>query len=152
MYFDTLFSASIKMFTLPDAILVPVFGHLALVFYLFVMVSIKRMKAVGEGQILTDDLAHKSNEPEASRRWANNLNNQFEVPSLFYALIGLLYATASINWIYVSLAFIFLAGRILHTWVQVSGDNVGLRGKMFTINFLAVALMWLMFFFDRWFF
>jgi len=57
------------MFTLPDAILVPVFGHLALVFYLFVMVSIKRMKAVGEGQILTDDLAHKSNEPEASRRW-----------------------------------------------------------------------------------
>jgi len=108
------------MFTLPDAILVPVFGHLALVFYLFVMVSIKRMKAVGEGQILTDDLAHKSNEPEASRRWG--------------------------------LAFIFLAGRILHTWVQVSGDNVGLRGKMFTINFLAVALMWLMFFFDRWFF
>lgn len=140
------------MFALPDAILVPVFGHLALVFYLFLMVSIKRMKAVGEGQIQTDDLAYKNNEPEASRRWVNNLNNQFEVPSLFYALIALLYATASINWIYVSLAFIFLAGRILHTWVQVSGDNVGLRGKMFTINFLAVVLMWLMFFFDRWFF
>lgn len=139
------------MFTLPDAILVPVFGHLALVFFLFVMVSVKRMQAVSIGEIQTDDLAHKSNEPEASRRWANNLNNQFEVPALFYALIALLYATGFINWIYVALSFVFLAGRILHTAVQVNSDNVGLRGKVFTINFLAVSAMWLMFFFDRWF-
>lgn len=139
------------MFALPDVILVPVFGHLALIFFLFVMVSIKRMKAVAEGRIQTDDLAYKNNEPEASRRWANNLNNQFELPLLFYALIALLYATASINWSYVALAFIFLGGRVIHTFVQVSGDNVGLRGKVFTINFLALALMWLIFFFDRWF-
>jgi len=139
------------VFSLPDVILIPVFGHLALVFFLFVMVSIKRMKAVGEGKLNTDDLAHKGNEPEASRRWVNNLNNQFEVPLLFYALIALLYATGSTNWIYVTLAFAFLFGRLIHTLVQVSGDNVGLRGKIFTINFLAVACMWLIFFFDRWF-
>lgn len=139
------------MFTLPDVILVPVFGHLALVFFLFVMVSVKRMSAVAQGNLQTNDLAHKSNEPEASRRWANNLNNQFEVPVLFYALIVLLYATDAVNWIYVVLAFLFFVGRILHTVVQVSGDNVGLRGKVFVINFLAVACMWLVFFFDRWF-
>ena len=139
------------MFALPDVILVPVFGHLWLIFFLFVMVSIKRMSAVAQGNLQTDDLAYKSNEPEASRRWANNLNNQFEVPVLFYALIALLYATDSVNWIYVVLAFLFLAGRLIHTYVQVSGDNVGLRGKVFVINFLAVACMWLVFFFDRWF-
>lgn len=139
------------MFTLPDVILVPVFGHLALVFFLFVMVSVKRMSAVAQGNLQTNDLAHKSNEPEASRRWANNLNNQFEIPVLFYALIVLLYATDAVNWIYVVLAFLFFVGRILHTVVQVSGDNVGLRGKIFVINFLAVACMWLVFFFDRWF-
>lgn len=139
------------MFTLPDAILVPVFGHLALIFFLFVMVSIKRMQAVSLGKLNTDDLAYKNNEPEASRRWVNNLNNQFEIPTLFYALIALLYATGSVNWIYIALAFVFLLGRIAHTYVQVSGDNVGLRGKVFTINFLAVVCMWLVFFFDRWF-
>ena len=139
------------MFILPDAILLPVFGHLLLVFFLFVMVSVKRMQAVGQGKIKTDDLAYKSNEPEASRRWVNNLNNQFEVPTLFYALIALLYATGSVNWIYVALAFLFLFGRLVHTFVQVSGDNVGLRGKVFIINFLAVAGMWLVFFMDRWF-
>ena len=139
------------MFTLPDIILLPVFGHLALIFFLFVMVSIKRMSAVAQGNLQTDDLAYKSNEPEASRRWVNNLNNQFEVPILFYVLIALLYDTDSVNMSYVVLAFVFLAGRILHTVVQVSGDNVGLRGKVFVINFLAVACMWLVFFFDRWF-
>ncbi len=139
------------MFALPDIILLPVFGHLMSVFFLFVMVSIKRMQAVGRGEIQTDDLAHKTNEPEASRRWANNLNNQFEVPTLFYALIALLYATGSVNWIYVAFAFLFLFGRIVHTIVQVTGDNVSLRGKVFTINFLALACMWLILFMDRWF-
>lgn len=139
------------MFALPDIILVPVFGHLVLIFFLFMMVSIKRMTAVAQGELQTDDLAYKSNEPEASRRWVNNLNNQFEVPVLFYALIALLYATGSVNWFYVSFAFLFLFGRMIHTFVQVSADNVGLRGKVFTINFLALVCMWLMFFFDRWF-
>jgi len=139
------------MFTLPDAILLPVLGHLGLVLFLFVMVSLKRMAAVDRGLIERNDLAHKSNEPETSRRWANNLNNQFELPVFFYALIALVYATSTVNWIYVALAWVFLMGRILHMAVQVTTDNVALRGGVFTINFLALACMWLMFFYDRWF-
>ena len=138
------------MFSFPDVILVPVFGHLALVFFLFVMVSIKRMQASKSQDFEINDLAHKGNEPEASRRWANNLNNQFEVPLLFYVLVALLYATSSVNSAYVILGFVFLTGRILHTVVQVSADNVRLRGMVFTINFMALAIMWLMFFYDRW--
>jgi len=138
------------MLSLPDTILIPVLGHLLLILFLFVMVSVKRMQAVSAGQLDIDNLAHKGNEPENSRRWANNLNNQFELPILFYALIALLYATQSFNWIYVALAYVFLFGRILHTYVQVTGDNVDLRGKVFTINFLALVVMWLLFFMDRW--
>lgn len=139
------------MFNEPDVILIPVFGHLALIVFLFVMVSIKRMQAVRDGSLQIDSLAHKGAEPEASRRWVNNLNNQFELPLLFYALIALVYATGSLHWKYLVLGFVFLIGRLLHTAVQVTGDNVGLRGKVFMINFLALACMWLLFFFDRWF-
>lgn len=139
------------MFSLPDTILVPVFGHLLLVFFLFVMVSIKRMQAVGSGQVEIDNLAYKHNEPETSHRWANNLNNQFELPMLFYALVALLYATGGVNWMNVTLSYCFLIGRVLHTFVQVTGDNISLRGKVFTINFLALVAMWALFLFDRWF-
>jgi len=140
------------MFSLPDAILLPVLGHLTLVLFLFVIVSLKRSAAVNQGLIETNDLAHKANEPELSRRWANNLNNQFELPVFFYALVALLYATGTVNWIYVALAWVFLIGRILHMAVQVTTDNVALRGGVFTVNFLALACMWLVFFYDRFFY
>lgn len=138
------------MFELPDAILVPVAGHLLLMIFLFVMVSLKRMQAVKQTSLQIDDLANKHNEPEASRRWVNNLNNQFELPPLFYALIALLYATDQVTAFMVTCAWIFLIGRILHTWVQASGDNVSLRGQVFMINFLALIAMWVMFLAIQW--
>lgn len=42
----------------------------------------------------------------------------------------------------IAAAWVFLIGRLIHTAVQCSGDNVALRGQVFTINFL--ALLWLM--------
>lgn len=138
------------MFQLPDAILLPVTGHLLLILFLFCVVSFKRMQAVKQTDLHINDLARKEMEPERSRRWVHNLNNQFEVPFLFYALIALLYATDSVTEIMVVGAWLFLAGRVLHSYVQVSGDNVGLRGKVFTINFLALGAMWAWFLMTRW--
>lgn len=42
----------------------------------------------------------------------------------------------------VAAARVFLIGRLTHSWVQCSGDNVALRGHVFMINF--VAILWLM--------
>ncbi|MEM9330106.1 MAG: MAPEG family protein [Pseudomonadota bacterium] len=137
------------MLSLPDAILVPVAGHLMWLLFLFGAVSLKRMQAVKINKIEIDDLAHKEREPEISRRWANNLNNQFEVPVLFYGIIALLYATDMVTQTHVFLAWIFLLGRLAHSYVQISGDNVRLRGQVFVINFLAVYAMWALFFLAR---
>ena len=35
-----------------------------------------------------------------------------------------------------------MIGRLIHSAVQCTGDNVALRGQVFTINF--VAILWLM--------
>jgi hypothetical protein len=40
------------------------------------------------------------------------------------------------------LAWVFVAGRVLHSGVQVFTANVRLRGAVFTINFLAVLALW----------
>ncbi len=133
----------------PEWILLPVFGHLVWIFILFVMVSVKRMQATKAGSLSIDELAHNGREPEQSRRWARNLDNQFQVPMLFYALVALLFATEAVTAAQIALAWVFLLGRIVHTFVQISGDNVTLRGRVFTINFAALALMWLVFFYSR---
>ena len=138
------------MTTLPDAILWPVALHLALVLALFVAVSITRMRAVRRGDVSgTGHFARKGAEPEASRRYAANLGNQFELPAFFYALVALLYATDSITATQVALAWIFLIGRLIHTAVQTQTDNVPLRGMVFGINFLALVAMWAFFLFPR---
>ncbi len=133
----------------PEWILLPVFGNLALIFILFMMVSVKRMQATKAGGLSIDDLAHNGREPELSRRWARNLDNQFQVPMLFYGLIALLFATNSVTDLQILLAWVFLFGRIVHTFVQVAGDSVTLRGRVFTINFVALAAMWLVFGYSR---
>ena len=44
----------------------------------------------------------------------------------------------------VALAWIFVAGRVLHSAVQILTRNVRLRGVVFTINFLAVLGLWIL--------
>jgi hypothetical protein len=36
---------------------------------------------------------------------------------------------------------VFVAGRLIHTFVQTLTDNVVLRGRVFLINFLAVVVL-----------
>ena len=42
----------------------------------------------------------------------------------------------------VALAWLFIAGRLLHSAVQILTTNVRLRGLVFTVNFLAVLGLW----------
>ena len=127
------------------SILWPVLAHLALVQVLFAMVSLRRWQAVRMGEIEYGDLAPAGREPERSRRWARNLDNQFQVPMLFYALVALLFATERLEPAQTALAWLFVLGRLAHTAVQVAGDDVALRGRVFAINYLALSAMWLLF-------
>ena len=46
-----------------------------------------------------------------------------------------------VTWIDVVAAWVFVAGRVIHTLVQTLTDNVVLRGRVFVINFLAVIFL-----------
>ena len=49
------------------------------------------------------------------------------------------------DWIEVTLAWVFVAGRILHSIVHTGSNDIPRRGAAFLISFAAVALMWLWF-------
>lgn len=76
-------------------------------------------------------------------RISANLRNQFEWPVLFYVACALLLSrSAAMHPDQPMLAWVFVAGRILHSAVQILTANVRLRGVVFMINFLAVLGMW----------
>ena len=71
-----------------------------------------------------------------------NLANQFEAPVFAYFAATVLLWAGAVGVYDVAAAWVFLAGRVLHTTVQVLTVNVALRGQIYMINFLAiVALM-----------
>lgn len=76
------------------------------------------------------------------KRTSANLSNQFEWPLLFYVACLLLIVRNAADPAQLWLAWIFVAGRIVHSGVQILVPGVRLRGLVFTINFVAVLLMW----------
>ena len=76
-----------------------------------------------------------------SARIAYNLANQFELPVVFYAAVVLLIAMNKVTTIDVIAAWLFVAGRVIHSLVQCLTDNVPLRGQVFMINFAGVVVL-----------
>lgn len=114
--------------------------HVAWLAILYILLTVVRAPSVwGLGRRADGSNPFSAYEPRLSA----NLRNQFEWPVLFYAVcLLLLLDPAKIRPAHLWLAWVFLIGRILHTGVQVLTSNVRLRGVVFTINFLAVLLMW----------
>jgi hypothetical protein len=122
------------------SILWPMLAHIGWVFVLYVWLTIARMLAVRSGRVEFTSFAY-GDEPHDIERITRNLANQFELPVIFYALAVLLIATGRVSTIDVIAAWVFVAGRVIHTLVQTLTENVPLRGRVFLINFAGVVVL-----------
>ena len=95
-------------------LLLPLFLHFGLVVGLYTALTLARPTAVRRG----------------------------EAPVFAWIAALLLILTSAVTAWDVAAAWVFLIGRLIHTAAQCLGDNVALRGQVFTINFL--GLLWLM--------
>jgi len=128
-----------------SAIVIPAAAHLGLVVLLYLWLSAERLVNAGRGSTPLDRLVTPGGDQGRTARIAANLSNQFEAPVLFHLLVLTVWMTASVSPAYVVLAWIFVAGRLLHTGVQTLSANVLARGLVFSINFMALCAMWALF-------
>lgn len=124
---------------MPQLLIVPMAAHVALLVLLYALLTVARAPAVwGIGRRADGSNPWAPYEPRISA----NLSNQFQWPLLFYVACLLLQQAQPGTWAQV-LAWVFVAGRVLHSGVQILSQNVRLRGIVFTLNFLAVLGLWL---------
>jgi hypothetical protein len=123
-----------------SSILWPMLAHIGWVFLLYVWLTVARQRAVQRGEVEYGAFA-RGEEPHEVARITRNLANQFELPVIFYAAVVLLAATKNATTIDVIAAWVFVAGRVIHTLVQTLTDNVPLRGQVVLINFAAVVVL-----------
>lgn len=118
-------------------------AHVALTMLLYVALTVARAPEVwGIGQ-----------RPDGSNAWATveprisaNLSNQFESPLFFYVACLLLIQSATESPAAILLAWLFVLGRLAHSYVQIMTENIRLRGIVFTINFVATVGLWILIF------
>ena len=90
---------------------------------------------------LTAQRAQKLDDSRAS----DNYNHLFELPVLFYALCALAIASGHIPGTLPTLAWLFVATRVVHSLIQCSYNKVLHRFAVFLAGFLVIATMWAVF-------
>ncbi len=70
------------------------------------------------------------------------------MPVLYFALVPLLLQTGSANWLQVTLAWVFVALRLLHSLVHIGPNTIRTRFRIYLASCIALAAMWLGFLAD----
>jgi hypothetical protein len=125
------------------AILLPLFVEVILTFALLFWMAPLRASDFSSGAVRPQDVALR--EPKWSTRTtqvAYSFSNQFELPVLFYVLTILVYVTHQATVVFVVLAWVFVIFRLLHAYVHVTSNVVRLRGSLYGLAALALAVNW----------
>lgn len=129
-----------------QAVLLPVFVQVALIFALLFMMGVARWRTLGSGETRIKDIAlGQPNWPTYVTQVSNCFRNQFEVPVLFFALVALALPLRKADLVIVLLSWLFVALRIAHAFVFVTNNNVPRRGLIWLAGALVLAAMWLYF-------
>lgn len=129
-----------------QAILAPLFVQVALTFALLVWMGAARIAAVRHGETRVRDIAlGQSNWPPRIQQISNCYHNQFQLPMLFYVLVVLAYILHKADYLFIIMAWVFVALRIVHAVIHTTSNHVGHRFQAFAAGAVILLLMWVVF-------
>ena len=131
------------MINIKQAILIPVFVQVALTFVLLFTLGPARVAAVRSGEVKMKDVAlGQMAWPDRITQISNSFDNQFQLPVLFYALVGMALATDRVDAVLVWGAWAFVASRIVHALVHVTTNRIGQRFNAYLVGAVVLVAMW----------
>jgi len=129
-----------------QAILIPVFVQVALTFGLLYWMGALRGGDVRRGAVKLDKVGlREPGWPTRTTQVAYAFSNQFEVPVLFYVLVAFLMIMRHADVIFVALAWLFVAARIVHAAIHITSNVVMRLGQAYAVSVLILFVMWVIF-------
>jgi hypothetical protein len=129
-----------------QAVLLPLFVEVALTFVLLYWTAYLRTSALQAGEVRLGDIAlRQPNWPVRATQVANAFHNQLELPILFYVLTILAWITRHADLLFVVMAWIFVALRLVQAYIHVTDNDVRRRGLVFIVGAIVLTLMWAIF-------
>lgn len=129
-----------------QAVLLPLFVQVALTFGLLFWMGGARVTSIRSGEVKMRDVAlRQPNWTPHVLKIGNAYHNQLELPLLFYVLTILALFTRQTDLLFVLLAWVFVATRLLHAYIFVTSNNVGRRFYAFLAGAIVLLAMWIVF-------
>jgi hypothetical protein len=129
-----------------QAVLLPLFVEVILSFVLLYWMAYLRTRAIRLGDVKARDIAlREPSWPPRIAQISNAYHNQLELPVLFCVLTILAWITRHADLLFVVLAWIFVASRLVHAYIHVTDNNVHQRGPAFGLGALVLTIMWVIF-------
>jgi len=120
----------------------PVLAQIFLTLIMFIILGMRKAKAVKAGDVNRKQAALNNRVwPESVLKVGNNITNQFETPVLFYALCLMFYSINSVDVISIVLAWVFVMSRFTHAYVHLGSNYVPMRFKAFFFGCLVLIAM-----------
>jgi hypothetical protein len=123
-------------------ILWPVLAQIFLILIIYAVLGARKAKAVKSGSVNLKATALDNKAwPDDVLKVSNNIDNQFEVPIVFFVLCLLFYGIGQVDILLVSLAWAYVISRYAHAYVHVRSNYVPLRMRIFTVGCLILLIM-----------
>ena len=134
-----------------NAIFWPMGALALLTFTVLSLIPLRRVGAVRAGNARRADFAYgeSANVPGFVVLANRNYMNLLEMPVLFYVICLMLYVSARVDVVALSLAWVYVGLRTVHSLVHVSYNNVMHRLALFAASNFAVIGIWVWFFIGR---
>ena len=126
----------------PSHIIWPVLAQIFMTLMMFIMLGVRKSKAVETGEVNRKQAALNNREwPEQVVKVSNNIANQFELPVLFYVLCLVLYSIDTVDVTALVLAWLFVLSRVAHAYVHIGSNYVPMRFRLFLLGCLVLIAM-----------
>jgi len=134
-----------------DQIFYPMGALALLTFLVLTLIPIRRFRAGFAGRIVPDDFkfGESKNVPSDVSIPNRAYMNLLELPMLFYVICLMLFISASVDKMFLNLAWSYVALRVIHSFIQVTYNNVYHRLIIFSLSNVVVIVMWGLFFWPR---
>lgn len=127
-------------------ILLPVFVLVLLTLFLALWMGYERNRAVMSKNVRIKDVAlTKENWPDQAKKVSNAYHNQYELPVLFYILVGFALLTKKADLIFVVLSWVFVISRLLHAYIHTTSNRVPRRFFIYVVGLAVLTIMWVYF-------
>lgn len=128
------------------ALLAPVFALVAWTFCILLLIAFRRLKAGFEGRVPPCEytLGESDRVPPSITLPNRNYMNLLELPLLFYVAMLLALTTGAGTALLLSLAWVYVALRVVHSLIHVTYNHVLHRFLAFAASNCVLLAMWVL--------